>query len=651
MKVPAPAPAPAPASPASAAAKPAPEAEPRTMKVPPPAAAAAVDAGGGEQGSDALKAMAGGLAASLADGSTRRVAPEEIAAALAAARAGAKAPAAAEDLSKTSVVAGPSAAVPAKPAPAAPAALAKPAAPAAPAPAAAAKPAAPAPAAAAKPAAPAAPAAKGPAKSPEEQMLRSIAIFAEASSKPMGDLLKSLADEGKDERAEFRVFAPGAMVCREGEYTADFFVVLSGLAGVFMSDRLEKGKRKYLASLSAGRWFGEMSCMSNAPRSATVVAESDLVVLSVPRHIFMLFYEDRTNKKFRTIVDEEYRKRALANHLGSVALFRGVEDAVLRALSSVAELVVVEKGATVVAEGTPGDAMYLVRTGHAKVVRKAGGQDEILAWLRENSFFGEASLLRHAPRNSSVIAVDRMDLVKLPAKGFLDLLASFPAVKDRILEQARRITEQETLTPEEEGARRRAREIGTEHEVIKAGAALVIDLSKCTRCNMCVEGCVEAHDDHVPRIGKRGLLYGDLLLTSSCYNCKVPDCMLACGFGALRRDRNGQVRVDTDACVGCGMCEPACPYGTIHMQSRVGDEGVTTKASAGPVTGILRSLPLVGKLFAPKPAAAAAPDEAAAPAAGGAAPAAAAKPAGGNVGKAMAVKCDLCAGRSDMACI
>jgi Fe-S-cluster-containing hydrogenase component 2 len=244
-----------------------------------------------------------------------------------------------------------------------------------------------------------------------------------------------------------------------------------------------------------------------------------------------------------------------------------------------------------------------------------------------------------------------MDLVKLPSQGFLELLTSFPAVKERILEQARRITEQESLTPEEEGARRRARELGTEHEVIKAGAALVIDLSKCTRCNMCVDGCVEAHDDHVPRIGKRGLLYGDLLLTSSCYNCKVPDCMLACGFGALRRDRNGQVRVDTDACVGCGLCEPACPYGTIHMQSRVGDEGVTTKASAGPVTGILRSLPLVGKLFAPKPAAVAEAPAEAAPAAGGAAPAAAAKPAGGNVGKAMAVKCDLCAGRSDMACI
>jgi hypothetical protein len=53
----------------------------------------------------------------------------------------------------------------------------------------------------------------------------------------MGDLLKALADEGgKEERAEFRVFAPGAVVCREGEYTADFFVILSGLAGVFKSD-------------------------------------------------------------------------------------------------------------------------------------------------------------------------------------------------------------------------------------------------------------------------------------------------------------------------------------------------------------------------------------------------------------------------------
>jgi Fe-S-cluster-containing dehydrogenase component len=303
---------------------------------------------------------------------------------------------------------------------------------------------------------------------------------------------------------------------------------------------------------------------------------------------------------------------------------------VLKRIAGVAELVVAEKGAAIVTEGEAGDAFFLVRTGHAKVSRG----EEILAWLCENSFFGEVALIEDKPRGSTVSAVDRMDLVKIPKVPFLALLDELPDVKATVLERVRRIYETEFLSDEEAAARARAREIGTEHEVVKAGEALVIDMSKCTRCNMCVEGCIEAHEDRIPRIGKRGIQYGDLLLTSSCYNCRVPDCMLACKFGAIRRDRRGRVNIDPEACTGCALCEPACPYGTIHMQSLVGDDGLEVKAS--PVELFLGKLPLIGSIVRGRPA-----------------PKAEAKPAeeGGKKKLRQAVKCDLCAGRGDMACI
>jgi Fe-S-cluster-containing hydrogenase component 2 len=229
-----------------------------------------------------------------------------------------------------------------------------------------------------------------------------------------------------------------------------------------------------------------------------------------------------------------------------------------------------------------------------------------------------------------------MDLVKIPKAPFLALLDRFPEVKTTVLDRARRIYEEEFLTDEEAAARVRAREIGTEFEVVKAGEALVIDMSKCTRCNMCVTGCVEAHEDRIPRIGKRGIQYGDLLLTSSCYNCKVPDCMLACKFGAIRRDRRGQVNIDPLACTGCALCEPACPYGTIHMQSLVGDGALEVKAS--PITTFLSKIPGLASLAKPKPAKAAEKEDETAE-------------TGGKKRLRMAVKCDLCSGRADMACI
>ena len=39
---------------------------------------------------------------------------------------------------------------------------------------------------------------------------------------------------------------------------------------------------------------------------------------------------------------------------------------------------------------------------------------------------------------------------------------------------------------------------------VKGGEALVIDLHRCVRCNMCVETCVAVHEDRVPRLSKKG---------------------------------------------------------------------------------------------------------------------------------------------------
>ena len=470
----------------------------------------------------------------------------------------------------------------------------------------------------AKPAAAAAPPPEPVDPNSPEALIAQIPIFKEVSPA----LRKTVVEEG-----EFRVLAPKTVVCREGEYTADFYVVIQGMVGVY---KQAPDSTKYLASLPVNAWFGEMSCMSNAPRAATVMAEADSVVLSVPRHTFMKIYGDKKSAGFKKMIDEAYKERALANHLSSVSLFRGIKEGVLKRISDVAELVVAEKGADIVKEGEAGDAFFLVRTGHAKVTRG----EEIIAWLCENSFFGEVALIEDRPRGSTVSAVDRMDLVKIAKVPFLALLDELPDVKTTVLDRVRRIYETEFLSDEEAAARARAREIGTEHEVVKAGEALVIDMSKCTRCNMCVEGCIEAHEDRIPRIGKRGIQYGDLLLTSSCYNCRVPDCMLACKFGAIRRDRRGRVNIDPEACTGCALCEPACPYGTIHMQSLVDNDGLEVKAS--PVELFLGKLPLIGSIVRGRPA-----------------PKSEEKPAeeGGKKKLRQAVKCDLCSGRGDMACI
>ena len=41
--------------------------------------------------------------------------------------------------------------------------------------------------------------------------------------------------------------------------------------------------------------------------------------------------------------------------------------------------------------------------------------------------------------------------------------------------------------------------------------------------------------------------------------------MIACGFGAIRRDSEGLIRFVWDNCVGCAECVKGCPYDVIRL--------------------------------------------------------------------------------------
>ncbi|NJO54612.1 MAG: cyclic nucleotide-binding domain-containing protein [Bacteroidales bacterium] len=125
-----------------------------------------------------------------------------------------------------------------------------------------------------------------------------------------------------------------------------------------------------VAVLEPGDVFGELSCKDNAPRSATVVAMTDGVLIEMLR---TLYEQVEKTPAFQAKAAATYRLRVLSTHLRHVPLFEGLlDEAGYESLRQGAELVTFKAGQTVFAEGEAADdeksgGLWLVRSGQVRV--------------------------------------------------------------------------------------------------------------------------------------------------------------------------------------------------------------------------------------------------------------------------------------------
>jgi CRP-like cAMP-binding protein/Fe-S-cluster-containing hydrogenase component 2/ferredoxin len=316
-----------------------------------------------------------------------------------------------------------------------------------------------------------------------------------------------------------------------------------------------------VATLSAGDMFGEMTCMSFYPRSATVRAKTDCVMLEMLRNVLDVMQK---NKTFRAQLEANYRGRALGTHLRSVPIFSTISEDFVDLLRDKVELVRFAPGQVICTEGDPADAFYLVRIGFVKVFQTRNSEEMVLAYLPRGGYFGEMGLLQGGVRTATCVALDHVELVRILAPEFHQMLDRFPDVRAAIEHAAEQRARANTLKLR--AADRSVNEPLSqflEQGLMEAQSLLVLDLEKCTRCDQCVKACADAHDG-VTRLLRDGVRFENYLIATSCRQCRDPRCMIGCPVGSIRRRNSLEVIIE-DWCVGCGLCATNCPYGNITV--------------------------------------------------------------------------------------
>lgn len=88
-------------------------------------------------------------------------------------------------------------------------------------------------------------------------------------------------------------FSKGQTICLEGSTADSFYILVSGHVEVYK--RGQNDEQQLLAEHGPGSFFGEMALIDNLPRSATIMAKDECLLLSLSRNDFQQLIQNRAS--------------------------------------------------------------------------------------------------------------------------------------------------------------------------------------------------------------------------------------------------------------------------------------------------------------------------------------------------------------------
>lgn len=467
--------------------------------------------------------------------------------------------------------------------------------------------------------------------------------------------------------SQFLELSAGTVVVREGEYGRNLYMVLGGTLTLSATD-INKQELP-LAVLRPGEFFGEYGMLTGQPYNTTARVQSPALVLQIPEQAMQRLMELVPDiRSFFTGLNTAHTLKSI---LKRIALFQGVGDDALEYLIGQAQIKQYDRDASLFTEdglGHPArETLHVLLEGFVKVARHKAVPDEpyktserVIAYRQGGDYFAGGLDLLGDSRAVTAKAINRAHVAEIPYQAVKLLFERYPEVEQRFKQRLQEYIESNLSTqtgvlPAVGGAAAKTARSAPKanlHSLVSGGViegteVLVIDLDACIHCAECEEACARRHG--TSRMNRKGVVLGNLTVVTACRQCQDPVCML-CSRAGIARLPNGEVYI-TDSCIGCGICAERCPYDAISIVN-VEDNIANEEASwlrFGEVfrNGIVterkkRKLPVINELASPSGKGRVAPGPLDGPQM---------QSGYDEMRKKVAIKCDLCAGYNDQACV
>ncbi len=360
--------------------------------------------------------------------------------------------------------------------------------------------------------------------------------------------------------SDVRAYRKGEVIFEKNATGSSLFGIAQGGVGV----RIDPKDTSKLIPISQGSIFGEVGLISGRRRGATIVATEDTIVVEIPRTAALKLMA--STPEARETVNRITTERQI------LQIFRaGLSPSDLTEVLAESKVMEVKPGQAIITEGETGDDIFIIRSGSMIVEKNLAGRQVFLSYVPAGSYVGEMAVIDGSARTATVKAAIRSQVVRLPGEAFRKLLAAKPDLRARLLnDMASRREVNAFIESRKEGFGGAVDMYSSvagflvDQGIGEATDVLLIDEKLCIGCDNCEKACADSHDGLSRLNREAGRTYARLHVPTSCRHCENPYCMTDCPPNAIQRGPDGEVFI-SDACIGCGNCQRACPYDVIRM--------------------------------------------------------------------------------------